>query len=255
MIDTYLLLTLASALLLSMVHVWATYLHPGKFIARQYWLSFADGVSITYILLRLFTEISQASEHLPQPVAKEYQWRIPEAVEPIVLWTEHYPFFPLLVSFTLFYGLEKLVARPQHKLAAEGEGLSPLRIWIHIAGFSLYKVVIGYLLAQMTGLSTVIVFTIAMAMHFLVIDLHLIEIHRGAYLQIGRWIFTVSFLIGWRIGSTAVISTSLVAILMSFVSGGAVLMIIQEEFSEDHPSSYLAFLLGVVLYSGLLLML
>ncbi len=41
--------------------------------------------------------------------------------------------------------------------------------------------------------------------------------------------------------------------LVSFVAGGAVLMIIQDEFSERGDTSYAAFLLAVLLYGSLLL--
>jgi hypothetical protein len=47
----------------------------------------------------------------------------------------------------------------------------------------------------------------------------------------------------------------MLALMLSFVSGGAILMVIQEEFAERRPASYGGFLLGVVIYSGFLFML
>lgn len=45
----------------------------------------------------------------------------------------------------------------------------------------------------------------------------------------------------------------MLAMLVSFVAGGAVLMIIQDEFSESKDNSYAAFLIAVLVYGPLLL--
>ncbi|KFI05525.1 hypothetical protein JN27_20795 [Massilia sp. BSC265] len=58
---------------------------------------------------------------------------------------------------------------------------------------------------------------------------------------------------GWLRGVQVAIAPGLLALLMSFVAGSAVLMIIQDEFSDDHPTYFPAFLGAVVVYSLLLM--
>jgi hypothetical protein len=249
------LLTLGPALLLSLVHVWAALLHPDRIIARKYWLSFADGVSITYIFLQLLSEITELIHRPHGSTGKQHSSSIAESIEPYLGWLEHYPFLPLLAAVVIFYGLERLMEQTGQSHAEREVELPPLRIWIHLAGFSFYKMLIGYILAGITDPVTVTVFTIAMAMHFFVVDIHLVEIHPHVYTRIGRWMLGVALLVGWGIGIVTAIAPLVLALMLSFVSGGAILMVIQEEFSERRPASYGAFLLGVVIYSGLLFML
>jgi fructose-specific phosphotransferase system IIC component len=90
-------------------------------------------------------------------------------------------------------------------------------------------------------------------MHFLVIDFHLLEMHRSAYHRIGRWILTGAFLVGWILSTQVTIAPAVLGMLVSFVAGGAVLLIIQDEFAERFDNSYAAFVIAVILYGSLLL--
>lgn len=241
--------TLGPALLLAFLHQWASYLHPSKFIARKYWQAFADGISITYIFLQLLPEISHLASQ--QTLSdKQYTLQFSGPFASLSGWGEHYPFLPLLIGFTLFYGLEKWMQKASAQVSREE---AQIHFWVHMLGLAIYKILLGYLLAQMNGWAAIVAFTLAMVMHFLVIDFHLVEMHRSAYQKIGRWILTVSFLIGWVISLFAVIASPVLAMLVSFVAGGAVLLIIQDEFSKEHESSFIAFLSAVVLYGALLL--
>jgi hypothetical protein len=59
--------TLAIGLSLAFLHVWSPYVHPGRYVDSRYWLPFADGISITYIFLRLLPEITRLAEEELQP--------------------------------------------------------------------------------------------------------------------------------------------------------------------------------------------
>ncbi len=255
MLNGNVLLTLVPALLLWLVHIWASLLRPERIIAHKYWLSFGDGVSITYIFLQLLSEVTELTHSPVRPTNTWHSRSVAESTEPYLGWLEHYPFLPLLAAVVIFYGLQRLMEQPDRSGAGREARLPPLRIWIHLAGFSFYKMLIGYILAGMTDAVTVTVFTIAMALHFFVIDFHLVEIHPSVYTHIGRWVLGVAFLIGWSIGLVIAIAPLMLALMLSFVSGGAILMVIQEEFTERRPASYGGFLLGVVIYSGFLFML
>jgi hypothetical protein len=247
------LLTFASVLILAFLHRWAVHLHPSRYVEKKYWLSFADGISITYIFLQLLPEISHiASEkaHFDKPLSVQFY----EPIKVLSQWGEHHPFLPLLIGFTLFYGLERWIEKPVSR-SPEGKSSLAVHFWAHIVGLSFYKVLIGYLLAQISDVKEIIVFTVAMLMHFLAIDFHLVEMHRNAYQRFGRWALAGSLLIGWGSSAVIAVSPAVLAMLISFVSGAAVLMIIQDEFSEANPSSFPTFLTAVTLYSALLLLL
>jgi hypothetical protein len=169
-----------------------------------------------------------------------------------VTWLEHNPFFPLLIGFTLFYGLEKWIERSSPDLREDQVNLS-VHFWAHIVGLALYKVLLGYLLTRTGSWLSLLIFTGAMGLHFLVMDVHLLEMHKRAYTVFGRWVLIAAFTSGWLLGVQVAISPVLLALLMSFVAGSAVLMIIQDEFSDDHPTYFPAFLGSVAVYSLLML--
>jgi len=245
-------ITLAIGLSLAFLHVWSPYVHPGSYIDSRYWLPFADGISITYIFLQLLPEITHLADeelHLDEP----YVLRFGGALEPLSAWGEQNPFLPLLLGFTFFYGLERGFERPDdHHGSSDGAG-RPVHFWVHMVGLSLYKVLLAYLMGQITSVSGLLIFAFAIMMHFLVIDFHLLEMHRSAYHRIGRWILSGAFLVGWVLSTQVEIAPAVLAVLLSFVAGGAVLMITQDEFSESSDNSYAAFLVAVLLYGSLLL--
>jgi hypothetical protein len=243
--------TLAIGLSLAFLHVWSPYVHPAGYVDSRYWLPFADGISITYIFLRLLPEITHLAEQELNP-DEPYVLSFSGWLEGLSAWGEQNPFLPLLVGFTLFYGLERGIERPEHH-GSSADAERPVHFWVHMVGMSLYKILLGYLMGQITSVYGLLIFTFAIMMHFLVIDFHLVEMHRSAYHRIGRWILTGAFLFGWFLSTQVTIAPAVLAMLVSFVAGGAVLLIIQDEFSERFDNSYAAFVIAVILYSPLLL--
>ncbi|WP_116598869.1 hypothetical protein [Primorskyibacter marinus] len=230
-------LSLASVVFLSFVHVVADLLRWKRPVPRKYWLSFADGISISYVFLGLLPKIIAGTSALP------------ENLGPTVEILKQSPFLPLLIGLVVFYGMERLVEKPvgavEAHVLAQPTGL---RVWIHLASYAFYKAIIGYLIVQMNNPVSIVIFSISMAIHFLVVDFRMMELHRGVYQRIGRWILTAAILVGWIVGATTVISPVLVTLLLSFLAGGIVLVVLEEEFSRDHPSSFPAFVTAVALY-------
>lgn len=253
MSDVQVFSTLAAALLLAFVHQWALYLHLNTGERRKYWFALADGVSITYIFLQLLPEISHLLHETSEHHDRTYMFG--GGADTILGWMEHHPFFPLLVGFTSFYGLEKWIEKSSPKKPSTDQINLSVHFWVHIVGLSLYKVLLGYLLTRTDGWISLGVFTVAMGLHFLVMDVHLLEMHQRAYTLFGRWALIAAFMTGWGIGTQVAISPPLLALLLSFVAGSAVLMIIQDEFSDNHPTCFPVFVGSVALYSGLMFVL
>lgn len=231
-------LSLASVVFLSLVHVLADMLRLKRQMPQKYWLSFAYGISISYVFLGLLPKIVDGTTSFPDSLGGAAD----------IL--KHSPFLPLLIGLVAFYGMERLVEKPADggasHIATEATGL---RVWIHLASYAFYKAIIGYLIVQMNNPVSIVIFVISMAVHFLVVDYRMMEIHKEVYQRIGRWILTFAILAGWIIGITTVISPVLVTLLLSFLAGGIVLVVLEEEFSRAHPSSFPAFAVAVIVYT------
>ena len=230
-------LSLASVVFLSLIHVLADMVRWKRQIPQKYWLSFADGISISYVFLGLLPKIVVGTASFPDTLGGAAD----------IL--KHSPFLPLLIGLVAFYGMERLVEKP---VVATGSHIphetTGLRVWIHLASYALYKAIIGYLIVQMNNPASIVIFVLSMAVHFLVVDYRMMEIHKGIYQRIGRWALTVAILAGWVVGVTTVISPVLVTLLLSFLAGGIVLVVLEEEFSREHPSSFPAFVAAVATY-------
>ncbi|MEY8120277.1 hypothetical protein AB9F26_18770 [Falsihalocynthiibacter sp. BN13B15] len=220
-------LSLASVVFLSLVHLLADMLRWKHQMPQKYWLSFADGISISYVFLG------------PLPKIVDGTIAFPESLGPMAETPKHSPFLPLLIGLVAFYGMERLVEKP-----------TGLRVWIHLASYAFYKAIIGYLIVQMNDPVAIVIFALSMAVHFLVVDYRMMKIHKEVYQRIGRWALTVAILAGWIVGITTFISPVLVTLLLSFLAGGIVLVVLEEEFSREHPSSFPAFSTAVIVYAA-----
>ena len=92
-----------------------------------------------------------------------------------------------------------------------------------------------------------------MALHFIVNDYGLKELHHDTYRKVGRWVLVVAIVAGWAVGYVVEISEAAVALVVAFIGGGVILNVLKEELPEERKSRYWAFLLGAVLYAILLL--
>jgi hypothetical protein len=124
--------------------------------------------------------------------------------------------------------------------------------WLHVASFSAYNALIGYLLLhrEVPGLQSLFLFAFALGVHFVVNDYGLREDHKGLYHRIGRWVLAAAILVGWVIGLFFEVSEADLAVLFAFLAGGIVL---KEEIPEERESSVGAFALGAAAYTAILL--
>ncbi len=233
-------------LVLVLIHLLGTRLRFLGGLPRSVWLSGAGGVSVAYVFMHLFPELQEGQEHM----------------EENILWAEeflkHHVYLVALIGLATFYGLERSVvsAKREQKKKDSRETEAPKGVfWVHIGSFALYNAVIGYILFQREEAPTqsVVLFTIAMALHFLVNDYSLQEHHKNKYRKYGQWVLVLALLVGWTVGYLQGVSETTVIILTAFIGGGVILNVLKEELPEERESRYWAFLLGAASYAILLL--
>jgi zinc transporter ZupT len=234
-------LSLISALGLAAVHIWANRMPISRALPRSKWLSFAGGSAVAYIFLHLLPELQEWQER----VQEQHGHRLGLLKHPLYLVS--------LLGLTVFYGLERMMKVHQEK---RGKKKSEAEVfWLHIASFSAYNALIGYLLLHREegNAGSLLLFALAMAFHFVGNDAGLVFHHREEYQHRGRWVVSAAILAGWAIGYFTGLSDSVLGLLFSFLAGGVVLNVLKEELPEERKSNFWAFLFGVVFYAGLLL--
>lgn len=238
-------MTVLLAIGLSLVHVLASRLRILDAIPRSRWLSAAGGASVAYVFIHIFPELS------------EHQEAIAQTETPILQYLEYHVYLLALSGFGVFYGLERAAQKSRHQnrkqtnVDVTGAGI----FWLHILSFSAYNALIGYLLIhrEETGLLSLFLFFLAMALHFTVNDHGLWEHHKNSYDRVGRWVLAGSVITGWGIGRVVEVNEAAIATLFAFLAGGIILNVIKEELPEERESRFWAFALGSIVYSLLLL--
>lgn len=231
---------IAAMLVLSITHLWAGRLHFDNPRRRRSWLSFAGGVSVTYVFLDLLPELAEAQEVLRERFA---------AIE----FLEDHVYLVALVGLAGFYGIESFVRRRRRIESRADSSESDAVFWIHIASFSVYNALIGYLMVEREPYQEHLpAFVVAMGFHFLVTDYGLRSHHDEIYDRRGRWVLSAAIIIGTLFGIASQVSEAFVSVLAAFIAGGAILNVMKEELPKETTSRFRAFAMGVVIASVVL---
>lgn len=234
------LLTACLAVMLALIHLVSDRLRSLGSIRRSAWKSGAGGIAVAYVFLHILPDLAAH-----QKIISDESGLVPESAEKLV-------FLAALAGLTLFYGLERLAktSRGQSQEDTDATFGAPL-FWTHIASFSLYNLLIGYLLVhrEEPGIASLLLYFFAMASHFLAFDVGLRRDHKRRYDRFGRWIIAAAVMVGWALAGITRLSDLAIGLLFAFLAGGIVLNVLKEELPEERESRFLPFLAGAIGYS------
>lgn len=126
----------------------------------------------------------------------------------------------------------------------------------HIVSFAVYSGLIGYLLLhrEENGLWPLLIYFVAMSLHFVANDLGLREDQKELYGHRGRWVVTAAVVAGWALGVATTIPEFYVGFLFAFLAGAVVLNGLNEELPEERKSRFWPFAFGAAGYAALLVL-
>ena len=245
--DDQQLAALICALVLAAVHLQSGQLRFLEGIPRSRWLSAFAGVSVAYVFVHLLPELARGQQ------AIEGEGTEGRKAGPILDFLEHHVYLAALVGLAVFYGVEK------HSLASRrgrsGEDrTSDDAFWLSIGSFAVYNAIVGYLLlrGELEELSALVLYTVALAVHFVINDFGLREHHKEAYERTGRWVIAAAVLVGWVLGVATEISERALALILAFIAGGVILNVLKEELPGERRAHFLPLVAGAALYTVLL---
>ena len=234
------------AISLALVHGFATRLPIFSIIPRFRWTSFAGGVSLSYVFLEIFPELSHAQEELQHSDIL------------LVQYLENHVYILALMGLLVFYGLNFLALKAQSLKQSQSEKIheGAIVFWIHIGAFAFLNVIFGYLLQDLSEHSAVacILFFSAVALHFFIIDENLREHQKSLYDRKGRWFLVGAVILGAVIGQVTHLNEAAVAIIWSFLTGSIILNVLKRELPDEKETCIWSFITGTVLFSILVLL-
>ena len=233
------------AICLALVHIFVSRTQWLAKIPQRWWMSIAGGVSIAYIFLDIFPELSHAQEE------------ILHSENTIIQYLEDHVYLLALLGLAIFYGLEKLAigSRSQRQIQSGKDVTHPGVFWIHIISFGTYNGILGYLLRESEnhGLISCLILFFALALHFVVNDVGLREHHKQMYDRIGRWLLAMAILFGWLLGEAFHLDEAAIAAIWALVAGGIILNVLKKELPEEQESHFGMFFAGAAAYTLVLL--
>ena len=240
------LMSFIAVLVLVATHIFVNKMRL-SYLPRSRWLSIAGGISVAYIFLEAFPELNEIQKHVSESEIIGFQ-QIAE-MEVYLL---------SLLGLTFFYGLENRSKKSKESNRDPNMGKKKnLDIfWIHVSSFALYNFIIGYLLLHRedSSVQSLSLYTIAMAFHFMVTD-HALYDHFGhSYKRSGRWLLVFAIFSGWVLSVFVEIPEVYIGLIFSFLAGGVIMNVLKEELPKERDSNLLAFCLGILAYSVILLL-
>jgi zinc transporter ZupT len=220
---------------LALVHLLAGRLRFLDVVPRSRWLSAAGGISVAYVMVHLLPELAEGQRTVEEEGALGF--------------VEDHVYIVALFGLAVFYGVE-LISRRER--ATDDPTTAPF--WLSMGSFAVYNAIIGYLVVHREEETTasLVFFTLALALHFVVNDHALRERHRDAYHDLGRWLIVAALAAGWAVGELTEISEATLGLLVAFLAGGVVLNVMKEELPEERRSSFSAFAAAAAAYTVVL---
>ena len=227
---------------LIVVHISSKKLHFLYALPRHRFLSLSSGIAVSYVFVHLLPELNKYQKMLERSLDNSF-WSA----------LENHIYLLALFGLVLFYGLELIVRKNSGKTKERDFSLRLFQL--HMVSFFFYNAIIGYLLVkgEYDGKLGLVLFFIAMSVHFIANDWSLRTSHEDVYDRYGRWLLSLAVLFGWAIGRFSEIPEVMVSLLAAFIAGAIILNVMKEELPEDRQNSLRAFLLGVVFFTILIL--
>lgn len=234
-------LALGLTAVLAALHLLAPRIRTLPGVPEHAMTSFSGGLAVAYVFLHLLPDLATGSAELGEALADVL------SVTPLL---DLAIFAVALGGFSLYYGLERWAG------SGGGED-TPGLFRLHLASFGLYNALITYTMPTrlQAGIGFAVLFTVAMALHFALIDRGMEEHYPRRFEDRGRFVLAGSLVLGWVLAAVlAPTSTLFVVLLSAFLAGSILLNVFKEELPSGRRSSFPWFLAGAVLYGGLLVL-
>lgn len=253
MADNYNFQTLLAAIIFSSIFFFGVKIHfprKGEKYYRRF-LSFAGGISVAYIFVELLPELEHARKlFLKATAGMGFSFG------------EQRIYLAALAGFILSYGLHhwaSLSRLPLENQFHEKKKLKGINkgLYISVTEFFLYSWLITYLLGFQLreGAVPVVLYVIAMSLHFILVDFYLLMEYGILYNKVGKNVLALAPLSGWVCYRIVDLSLSCVVTLAAFVAGAVIMNTMIIELPKREENKFWAFLFGTVFYTAILLLL
>lgn len=193
-------------------------------------LSFGGGVAIAYVFIDLLSKLGIS------------QSEVSKALEGFFPFFERHVYVLALLGFLVFFVVEK------NERSKKG-------YWLSLGSYAIFNFLVGYAVADKDDpeVQPLVLFTLAMALHFFTNDFSLSRTYEGIYHRSGRWILAAALVLGWVLGLAIELPATAVALVSAFIGGGVIMNVMRHELPRDNPNNLPLFLTAALSYAAILL--
>ncbi|WP_332629329.1 hypothetical protein [Halalkalibacter flavus] len=220
-----------------LIHLFANELIPSNRINRLKWFSFSGGLAVSYVFVYVLPTL-----HKEQILVKKYG-------DYFTMESELY--FVGLIGVLIFYGIQKVVRKAQHKNKTKK---ARALFWLQILFFGFYNMLVAYTVISHNVLGVQAVFYgLAVGMHFIAVAHDLWREYADIYNKVGRYVLAVGIVAGWIMGVMVSLSPLTESIIFAFIAGAMILNVLKYELPPDDEAHFVTFTIGVVSYTAVTL--
>lgn len=219
-------------LILAVIHLFANRAQILGWIWKGNFLSFAAGISFAYVFVDLLPELEKGQSVLKRSFGD------------ILPYLNRHTYVIALLGVLFYYGLH-----------TQSTSRSDRNFWIKLGGYLLFNFFVGASLSDGNNpeIQPLFLFTIAMGMHYFISDHNANEENGSLYNQKGRWLLVLALFLGYIVGYLTSIPDTVVAIAVSFISGGILLNVLRYELPKRQQVGYYFFLMGSLIFTLIIL--
>ena len=204
-------------------------------------ISFAGGVAVGYVFLHMLPELVESRDKIHELLDK---------VTSMSQFKDLIVFVIALIGFELYYLLERFTVKHD----ASNSTLQKRSYAFNMAFYFIYNVLITYTLILFleTGFFYVILYSIAMGLHFILSDRHFNRYYPKLFGKRSHLLLIFALVFGYVLSIIAPINIYVSAMLTAFLSGAILYNAFSEEIALDRQTSMGAFFLGSLIMALLL---
>lgn len=219
-------------LVLAVIHLMSNQPAITNWIWRGNFLSFAAGISFAYVFVDLLPSLEQG------------QTAIKKVFDNLIPYFDKHAYLIALFGVLFYYGLH---TASKTKINRD--------FWLEMIGYVLFNFFVGASLADSSNpdIQPIILFTVAIGLHYFVHDHNVGEDNELLYQQTCRWVLVVALFGGYLVGYLTHIPDAIGAILMSFIAGGVILNTLRYELPKRQQVGFPYFVFGALLYTALII--
>lgn len=183
--------------------------------------SFAGGLAIAYVFVRLLPDLAQPVTAAPGGPARGLLGLLAER-----------PFLVALAGLLLYYAvLDWAQDEDRREQRRHGGTPTPWPFWAGGALYLVFNLLAGYLLVHQVrpGPTELVLYTVALSARYLVGEIALRAQDPGVYDRLGRWVLAAAVLVGWGIGAAVDLGDAAVRVFSALLAGSIVLTSLKQQ--------------------------